>query len=168
MSAHSHKQTSDHLVIKLTVSLNHASRGSPSLPPRHSVRSPVGRPTSSGSSCMPALTGCCIGFARPRPAARFGARRHSKRSAGRSAKSPFASRNSNPVSRSPCRPPIHIGKPSSRWQAASPPKVPDPSGTCRRMNPERQPLTALKTCLRKQPSTRPTPLTPSKSAGCHE
>ena len=98
-------------------------------------------PTSSGCSCTAAPIGCCISFARPRPAGRSGAKRRSKPSAAPSSRSPCASRNSKPASRSPCRQPIHIRKPSSRWQAASPPKVPDPGGMCRRKRPEHQPPT---------------------------
>ena len=58
-------------------------------------------------------------------------------------KLPCASRNSSRASGSPCRRPIHIRKPSSRWQAASPPKAPDTGGMRRRKSPERQPLTPV-------------------------
>ena len=54
------------------------------------------------------------------------------------------------------------------WQAASPPKAPDPGGACRRMSPERQPPTSPKTHLEAPPSTRSQPLAPSNSASRHE
>jgi len=104
----------------------------------------AGRPTSSACSCTPAPTGYCTNFARPRPAARCGARRRSKPSAAPSSRSPGASRSSNPASGSPCRQPIHIGRLSCRWPAGSKPKAPEPSGRCRRINPEHQPPTSLK------------------------
>jgi hypothetical protein len=69
------------------------------------------------------------------------------------------------ASGSPCLRPIRIAKPSSRWQAASPPKAPDPGGTCRRISPEPQPPTAPSIHLEKPPSTRPLPLAPRKSGG---
>ena len=104
----------------------------------------AGRPTSSACSCTPAPTGYCTNFARPRPAARCGARRRSKPSAAPSSRSPGASRSSNPASGSPCRQPIHIGRLSCRWPVGYKPKAPEPSGRCRRINPEHQPPTSLK------------------------
>ena len=99
----------------------------------------AGRPTSSACSCTPAPTGYCTNFARPRPAARCGARRRSKPSAAPSSRSPCASRSSNPASGSPCRQPIHIGRLSCRWPVGYKPKDPEPSGRCRRINPNINP-----------------------------
>ena len=59
-------------------------------------------------------------------------------------RSPGASRSSNPASGSPCRQPIHIGRLSCRWPVGYKPKAPEPSGRCRRINPEHQPPTSLK------------------------
>ena len=79
-----------------------------------------------------------------RPAARCGARRRSKPYAAPSSRSPGASRSSNPASGSPCRQPIHIGRLSCLWPVGYKPKAPEPSGRCRRINPEHQPPKSLK------------------------
>ena len=50
----------------------------------------------------------------------------------------------------------------------SPPKAPDPSGACRRMNLERQSPTRNENPPRKPPSTRPIPLASLKSAAKRE
>ena len=47
-------------------------------------RATAGRPTSSASFSTPVPIGCCTSFAKPRPAARSGATRHSKPCAGHS------------------------------------------------------------------------------------
>ena len=87
-------------------------QGAQALPPNPTApRVTDGKPTSSGCSCTPPPIGCCISCAGPRPAARRGAPRRSRRYDGHSSRSPCASRSSTPASRSPCPRPTHIATP---------------------------------------------------------
>ena len=97
-----------------------------------------GKPTSSGCSCT---IGCCISCAGPRPAARRPRRlaRHATVETLRRAFLKIAVRieKLNTPSRSPC-PPYPYRNALIAMAASMPPKAPDPSGACRRMNLERQ------------------------------
>ena len=73
----------------------------------NALRVTAGRPTSSGCSCTPAPTGYCSNCAMPRPGVHPGGGQASKPCAAASSRSPCASRNSNPASRSPCLRLIH-------------------------------------------------------------
>ena len=73
----------------------------------NALRVTAGRPTSSGCSCTPAPTGYCSNCAMPRPGVHPGGGQASKSCAAASSRSPCASRNSNPASRSPCLRLIH-------------------------------------------------------------